>query len=151
MKSHSGDRDLLFRSGGDESHYEEEPSKEITKAKRLAPEKWLIGKNFAPTLLFNGSHPDIAFSKLYKLLQGSKEGYIKLNPEFYSLTVEVKATLDDIGEDKAVITVSAEIEVELHESVDHQNIYVAEFSLVKGDFTLFSDTFNTIQEAYDKK
>jgi hypothetical protein len=47
--------------------------------------------------------------------------------------------------------VSAEIEVELHESVDHQNIYVAEFSLVKGDFTLFSDTFNTIKEAYDKK
>ena len=59
--------------------------------------------------------------------------------------------MDDVGEDKAVITVSAEIEVELYETLEHQNIYVAEFSLVKGDFALFSDTFNTIKEGYDKK
>jgi hypothetical protein len=59
--------------------------------------------------------------------------------------------LDDVGEDKAVITVSAEIVVELFETLEHQNIYLAEFFLLKGDFTLFSDTFNTIKEAYDKK
>ena len=44
-------------------------------------------------------HPNIAFSKLYKLVQGSLEGKIKLNPESYSITIEVEDTFDDEEED----------------------------------------------------
>ena len=44
-------------------------------------------------------HPDIAFSKLYKLLQDSLEGKVRLNPESYSITIEVEDTFDDDGED----------------------------------------------------
>ena len=99
MKSYSGDRELLYRGSDDESHCDEQAGEDITKAKRSAPEKWLAGKKFAPTLLFNGMHPDIALSKLYKLVQGSLENKIKLNPESYSITIEVEDTFDDEEED----------------------------------------------------
>ena len=96
-------------------------------------------------------HPDIAFSKLYKLLQGSLEGKIKLNPESYSIKIEVEDTFEDEKEDEDSVNASAEIEVELHETVEDRNIYVAEFSLVKGDFFLFSNILNEIKGAYGKK
>jgi hypothetical protein len=151
MKSYSGDRELTFRGSDDEPHFDEDAGEDITKANRSAPQKWLAGKKFAPTLLFNGKHPDIAFSKLYKLVQGSLEGKIKLNPESYSITIEVEDTFEDEEDEKDPVAISAEIEVELHETVEDKNIYVAEFSLVKGDFFLFSNILNDIKVAYVKK
>ena len=52
-------------------------------------------------------------------MRDSLEGKIKLNPEFYSLTIVVEETLEYDEEDEASITVSAEIEVELCESFEH--------------------------------
>ena len=107
MKSYSGDRELTYRGSGDEPHFDEDAGRDITKANRSAPQKWLAGKKFAPTLFFNGKNPDIAFSKLYKLMQGSLEGKIKLNPESYSITIEVEDTFDDEEEEENSVAVSA--------------------------------------------